>query len=201
MQIGMPPVTSQDALGPLLVPDDPTNPTSRTQVKATAAQQRCAASGPPACVSLAEATLAYPVSKEKTSAMGIPQKYLSKQLTTSLYACTFEGCDRIFKQLAGIYNHLCHLHLGVAVGCYQGTPTVRPLSFRSGFGATSCKKAQVSAAVDSKTASSTSVVDDFPGDETQSSTSIKDDEEDDIPPVLSPLPHDCVASCHDCRGC
>ena len=107
MQIGMPLVTSQDALGSILAPDDPSNPASRTQVKATAAQQRRAASGLPACVSLTEATLAYPISKEKTSATGIPQKYLSKWLTAlspkdSLYACTFEGWDRIFKQLVGI---------------------------------------------------------------------------------------------------
>ena len=81
MQIGVPLVTPPDALGPLLIPDDPSNPASHAQVKATAAQQRCAASGLPACVSLFEATLAYPISKEKTSATGIPQKYLSKQLT------------------------------------------------------------------------------------------------------------------------
>ena len=122
MQIGVVPVTSQDALGPLFMPDNPANPASRAQVKATAAQQHRAASGLLACVSLMEATLVYPVSKEKTSATGIPHKYLSKRLTAlspkdSLYACTFEGCDRIFKQLAGVYNHLRHLHLGVAVGC------------------------------------------------------------------------------------
>ena len=64
MQIGVPPVIAQDALGPLLVPDDPSNPTPRAQ--------RHAASGLPACVSLAEAILAYPVSKEKMSATGIP---------------------------------------------------------------------------------------------------------------------------------
>ena len=123
MQISMPPVASQDALGPLLVPDDPSNPASRTQVKASAAQQRHTVSGLSACVSLAEATLAFPVSKEKMSATRIPQKYLSKWLIAlspkdSLYACTFEGCNCIFKQLAGIYNHLCRLHLGVVVGCY-----------------------------------------------------------------------------------
>ena len=111
LQVGVPPVAPHDALGPILVPNDPSNPASCAQVKATTAQQRCAASGLPACVSLAEASLAYPVSKEKTSATGIPQKYLSKRLTAlspkdSLYACTFEGCDRIFKQLAGVYNHL-----------------------------------------------------------------------------------------------
>ena len=105
LQVGVPPVAPHDALGPLLVPDYPSNPASCTQVKATAAQQRCTASGLPACVSLAEASLAYPVSKEKTSATGIPQKYLSKWLTSlspkdSLYVCTFEGCDRIF-QAAG----------------------------------------------------------------------------------------------------
>ena len=123
LQVGVPPVAPHDALGPLLVPDDPSNPSSHAQVKATAAQQRRTASGLPACVSLAEASLAYPVSKEKMSATGIPQKYLSKWLTAlspkdSLYVCTFEGCDRIFKQLAGVYNHLCRLHLGVTVGCY-----------------------------------------------------------------------------------
>ena len=123
LQVGVPPVTPHDALGPLLVPDNPSKPASRTQVKAMAAQQRHTASGLPPCISLAEASLAYPVSKEKTSATGIPQKYLSKWLIAlspkdSLYACTFEGCDHIFKQLASVYNHLCRLHLGVVVGCY-----------------------------------------------------------------------------------
>ena len=94
LQVDVPPVTPHDALGPLLVPDDPSNPASRAQVKASAAQQRCTAGGLPACVSLAEASLAYAVSKEKTSATGIPQKNLSKWLTAlspedSLYACTF----------------------------------------------------------------------------------------------------------------
>ena len=112
LQVGVPSAAPHDALGPLLVPDNPSNPASQAQVKSMAAQQRCAASGLPACVSLAEASLAYPINKEKMSATGIPQKYLSKQLTAlspkhSLYACTFEGCDCIFKQLAGVYNHLC----------------------------------------------------------------------------------------------
>ena len=84
LKVGVPPVTPHDALGPLLVPDDPSNPASCAQVKVTAAQQRCAASGLPACISLAKARLAYPVSKEKTSANGIPQKYLSKRLMLSL---------------------------------------------------------------------------------------------------------------------
>ena len=111
LQVGVSPATPHNTLGPLLVPDDPSNPVSCAQVKATAAQQGCTASGLPACISLAKASLAYPISKEKTSATGIPQKYLSKWLTAlspkdSLYACTFEGCDRIFKQLAGVYNHL-----------------------------------------------------------------------------------------------
>ena len=39
LQVGVPPVTPHDALGPLLVPDDPSNPASCAQVKATAAQQ------------------------------------------------------------------------------------------------------------------------------------------------------------------
>ena len=34
------------------------------------------------------------------------------------------------------------------------------------------------------------MVDDFPGDETQSSTSIEEDEEDDTPPVPSSFSHD-----------
>ena len=66
-------------IGSLLVPDDPLNLASWAQIKATTAQQRHAASSLLACVSLAEATLAYPVNKEKTSATGIPPKYLSKQ--------------------------------------------------------------------------------------------------------------------------
>ena len=50
MQICVPPVTPSDALGPLLIPDDPSNPASHAQVKAMAAQQRRAASGLPACI-------------------------------------------------------------------------------------------------------------------------------------------------------
>ena len=46
---------------------------------------------------------------------------------------------------------------------------------------------QVSAAVDSKAASSTSVADDLLGDEAQSSTSVEDDEEGYVPPVFSPV--------------
>ena len=123
MQIGVDPVTSSQGLNPLLIPNDPINPATRSKIKATVAQQPRAVRKLPACISLAEATIAYPARKEKTSATGIPLKYLSKRLTAlspndSLYACTFEGCDRIFKQLAGAYNHLCCLHLRVAVGCY-----------------------------------------------------------------------------------
>ena len=51
MQIGIPPVTSPDALGPLLIPDDPSNPASHTQVKATAAQQTCSKWSPCLCLS------------------------------------------------------------------------------------------------------------------------------------------------------
>ena len=212
MQIGVPPVAPPDALGPLLIPNDPSNPSSCAQVKATAAQQRRAASGLPACVSLSEATLAYPISKEKTSATGIPQKYLSKWLTTlspkdSLYMCTFEGCDRIFKQLAGVYNHLRHLHLGVAVGCYYCSgrwwtskgwsdhhAREHPLSdpYPSGTFLKSLlvKKAQVFVAAESKAISPTPVVDDLPEDESLSSTSIEEDEEDGVPSVFSSLPRD-----------
>ena len=178
-------------------------------MKATAAQQRHAASGLPACVSLAEATLAYPVNKEKMSATGIPQKYLSKWLTAlspkdSLYACTFEGCDRIFKQLAGVYNHLCHLQLGVAVGCYYCSghwwtskgwsdhhsrehPLSDPYPSGTDLELLLVKKGQASVDVESEVVSSTPVVDGFPGDDTQSSTSIKEYEEDDTPPVFSSI--------------
>ena len=185
MQIGMPPVASQDALGSLLVPDDPSNHASRAQIKAITAQQRCAASSLPTCVSLAKAILAYPVNKEKTSVTGIPPKYLSKRLTAlslkdSLYACTFKGCNRIFKQLAGIYNHLRCLHLGVAVGCYYCSgrwltlkgwsshhtrehPLSDPYPLGADLELLLMKKVQVSAAVDSEAASFTPVADDFPG--------------------------------------
>ena len=39
LQVGVPPVATPDALGPLLVPDDPSNPASCAQVKAVATQQ------------------------------------------------------------------------------------------------------------------------------------------------------------------
>ena len=39
LQVGVPPIAAPDALGLLLVPDDPSNPASRAQVKATAVQQ------------------------------------------------------------------------------------------------------------------------------------------------------------------
>ena len=209
MQIDVPPVAPSDALGILLIPDNPSNPASHAQVKAMAAQQRSAVSSLPACVSLSEATLAYPISKEKTPATGIPQKYLSKWLTAlspkdSLYACTFEGCDCIFKQLASVYNHLRHLHLGVAVRCYYCSghwwtskgwsdhhAREHPLSdpYPSGANLESLlvKKAQVSVAAESKAISPTPVVDDLPEDESLSSTSIEEDEEDGVPSVLSSL--------------
>ena len=38
MQISVPPVAPSDALGPLLIPNDPSNPAPHAQVKATAAQ-------------------------------------------------------------------------------------------------------------------------------------------------------------------
>ena len=47
MQISLLPVVPPDALGPLLIPNDPSNPASHAQVKATSAQQRHAASGLP----------------------------------------------------------------------------------------------------------------------------------------------------------
>ena len=210
MQIGVPPVTPSDTLGPLLIPDDPSNPASHAQVKATAAQQRHAESGLPACISLSEATLAYPISKEKTSATGIPQKYLSKWLSAlspkdSLYACTFEGCDRIFKQLAGVYNHLRRLHWGVAVRCYYCSchwwtskgwsdhharehPLSDPYPLGANLESHLVKKAQVGVTAESKAISPTPVVDDLPEDESLSSTSIKEDEEDSVPSVLSSLP-------------
>ena len=210
LQVGVPPVTPHDALGPLLVPDDPSNPASHTQVKATAAQQRRAASGLPACVSLAEASLAYPISKEKMSATGIPQKYLSKWLTAlspkdSLYACTFEGCDHIFKQLASVYNHLHRLHLGVVVGCYYCSgrwwtskgwsdhhAREHPLSdpYPSGADLESLlvKKVQAGVTAESKAIPPTPVVDDFPEDESLSSTSTEEDQEDCTLPAPSSLP-------------
>ena len=212
MQIGIPPVAPSDTLGPLLIPDDPSNPASCAQVKAMAAQQRRAASGFPACVSLSKANLAYPVSKEKTSATGIPQKNLSKWLTAlspkdSLYMCTFKGCDHIFKQLAGVYNHLCRLHLGVAVRFYcclgrwwtskgwldhhaREHPLSDPYPSGADLESLLVKKVQVAVAAESKAISPTPVVDDLPEDESLSSTYIEEDEEDGVPSVLSLLPQD-----------
>ena len=208
LQVGIPPVTPHDALGPLLVPDNPSNPASRAQVKATAVQQRHAASGLPACISLAEASLAYPVSKEMF-ATGIPQKYLSKWLTAlspkdSLYACTFVGCDHIFKQLAGVYNHLHRLHLGVAVGCYYCSgcwwtsegwsdhhvrehPLSDPYTSGADLESLLVKKSQVGVAAESKAIPPTPVVDDLPEDESLSSTSTEEDEEDTVLPAPSSL--------------
>ena len=210
LQVGVPPVTPHDTLGPLLVPDDPSNPSSHAQVKATAAQQRRAASSLPACISLAEASLAYPISKEKTSATGIPQKYLSKWLTAlspkdSLYACTFEGCDRIFKQLTSVYNHLRRLHLRVTVGCYyclghwwiskgwsdhhaREHPLSDPYPSGADLESLLVKRAQASVAAESKAIPPTPVVDDFPEDESLSSTSTEEDQEDCALPAPSSLP-------------
>ena len=143
------------------------------------------------------------------SATGIPQKYLSKQLTTlspkdSLYTCTFEGCDHIFKQLAGVYNHLHQLHLGVTVGCYYCSgrwwtskgwsdhhAREHPLSdpYPSGANLESLlvKKAQAGVTAESKAIPPTPVVDDFPKDESLSSTSTEEDQEDCALPAPSSL--------------
>ena len=212
MQIGVDPVNSHDALGPLLVSDDPANPASCVQVKATVAKQWRAACGLPACVCLVEATLAYPVSKEKTCATRISQRYLSKQMTAlspkdSWYTCTFEGCDRIFKQLAGVYNHLCCLHLRVAVGCYYCSghwwtskgwsdhhirehPWSDPYPSAVTMERLLVKKVQAPTTVDSEAAFTAPSADDFFGKEAQSSTSIVDDKEDDVPPFPSSSLHD-----------
>ena len=145
-----------------------------------------------------------------------------KQLTAlspkdSLYTCTFEGCDHIFKQLAGVYNHLCCLHLGVAVGCYYCSgcwwtlkgwldhhAREHPLSdpYPSGANLESLlvKKAQVSVTAESKAISPTPVVDDLPEDESLSSTSIEEDKEDGVPSVLSSLPMIYLSSCCGYRG-
>ena len=55
------------------------------------------------------------------------------------------------------------------------------------------KKAQASVATESEAAFPTLGVDDFPGDEAQSSTSLKEDE-DNTPPVSSILLHDASPS-------
>ena len=78
MQIGMSPVAPPDALRPQLIPDDPANPASQAHIKGTAAQQRHATCGLPSCMALANAELAFPINKEKTSVTGIPPKYLLK---------------------------------------------------------------------------------------------------------------------------
>ena len=91
LQVGVPPAAPYDTLGPLLVPDDPSNPASRAQVKAAAAQQRCTASSLPACVSLAEASLAYPISKEKDvcywHSSEVPFQVADRSLSQGLLVC------------------------------------------------------------------------------------------------------------------
>ena len=109
--------------GPLLIPNSATAPATRDQIKVSAAIQRHDDRDVPSLMPIKQATLAYPADAKTTSTTGVPASYLSQQLmaispTNSLYACTFRGCDLIFKQLAGIYNHLRQCHLGVAIGCY-----------------------------------------------------------------------------------
>ena len=110
------------------------------------------------------------------------------------------------KQFAGVYNHLCRLHLGVAVGCYycsgnwwtskgwsDNHTSEHPWSDPYPSGAVLerllVKKAQAPTVVDSKAAFTTPFPDNFLGEETQSSTSIEDDKEDDVPPLLSSSLH------------
>ena len=109
--------------GPLLVPDSAAAPCDPDQIKVSAAIQQHDDRDVPSIMPIKQAALAYPVDAKTTSATGVPARYLSQRLTAisptnSLYACTFGGCDLIFKQLAGIYNHLRRCHLGVAIGCY-----------------------------------------------------------------------------------
>ena len=109
--------------GPLLVPDSPAAPATQDQIKVSVAIQRHDNREVPSLLPIKQATLAYPVDAKTTSATGVPAHYISQRLTAisstnSLYACMVEGCDLIFKQMAGVYNHLHRCHLGVAIGCY-----------------------------------------------------------------------------------
>ena len=216
MQIGVHPVVPSDPLRLQPIPDDPKNPASRNQLKATATQQWYDISGLPSCVALADATVSCPTSKEKTSATGIPAKYLSKWLTTlspkeSVYACTYKGCDRIFKQLAGIYNHLHCLHLGVAMGCYYSSgrwwtskawsdhhthehPLLDPYPSGAELEQLLMKKAQATILTSSGNSPSASVTTASAILDSLSSVHIEDndddsvgDDGDDIPPVILPL--------------
>ena len=150
------------------------------------------------------------------SAAEIPQKYLSKLLTAlsakdSLYTCTFKGCDHIFKQLAGIYNHLCCLHLGVSVGCYYCSgcwwtskgwsdhhagkhPLLNPYPSGADLEQLLIKKAQAATTINSEASllspadKGSAIVDAL---STNSTEEGDDDpagnEEDDVPPILLPL--------------
>ena len=116
----------------------------------------CGKWSPSLCLSLLRPPWPIPSAKRKHLLLGIPQKYLSKQLTAlspkdSLYACTFEGCN-LYLQTAGRYlqssllfapRGRCRVLLlfgslldlkGLVGSPCQGASTVRPLSFRCGFG-------------------------------------------------------------------
>ena len=123
LQLGAQALTSSQLPGPLLIPDSAVAPATRDQIKVSVAIQRHDDRDVPSLVPIKQAALAYPVNAKTTSATGVPARYLSQCLTAispthSLYACTFGGCDLIFKQLAGVYNHVRRCHLGVAIGCY-----------------------------------------------------------------------------------
>ena len=123
LQLGAQAPPPSQLQGPQLIPDSATAPATRDQIKVSAAIQRHDDRDVPSLLPIKQATLAYPVNAKTTSATGVPARYLSQWLTAisptnSLYACTFGGCDLIFKQMAGVYNHLRWCHLGVAFGCY-----------------------------------------------------------------------------------
>ena len=123
LQLGAQAPPPSQLQGPLLIPDSAAAPATRDQIKVSAAIQRHDDRDVPSLMPIKQATLAYPVNAKTTSATGVLARYLSQRLTAisptnSLYACTFGGCDLIFKQLAGVYNHLHCCHLGVAIGCY-----------------------------------------------------------------------------------
>ena len=123
----------------------------------------------------------------------------------------FEGCDHIFKQLAGVYDHLRHLHLGVAVGYYYCSghwwtlkgwsdhharehPLLDPYPSGAALEQLLIKKVQAATAINSGVSSLTPATKGSAIVDTLSTTSTKDgnedpvgDEEDNVPPVLLPL--------------
>ena len=74
-------------------------------------------------VSLKDATVFVPLSKDTITDTGVPSHlvvpYTGKAKSTSYYICTYPTCEppKGFVQKAAAHNHLRRAHLGHALGC------------------------------------------------------------------------------------